>query len=101
MSQKPYCILIFSLASLNEDPMYFFWLYDILWDVLKFITPLCIGIPILMGGAGFITSFYQAEKDVIRLQLYRHIAVAVYFELGAMLFLIYPVLKRVLLIRGT
>lgn len=75
--------------------------YSELWDVLKFITPLCIGIPILMGGAGFITSFYQAEKDVIRLQLYRHIAMAIYFELGAVLFLIYPVLKRVLLIRGT
>jgi len=75
--------------------------YNELWDHLKYITTICLGIPILMGGAGFITSFYQTEQDMIRLQLYRHIAMAVYFELGAILFLIYPVLKRVLLIRGS
>jgi len=74
--------------------------YNELWDMVKFITTICLGIPILMGGAGFITSFYQTEQDMIRLQLYRHIAMAVYFEIGAILFLIYPVLKRVLLIKG-
>ena len=75
--------------------------YEELWDLLKFITPICLGIPILMGAAGFITSFYQTEQEMIRLQLYRHIAMVVYFELGAVLFLIYPVLKRILLIKGT
>jgi len=74
--------------------------YQELWDILKLITPICLGVPILMGGAGFITSFYQTDQEMIRLQLYRHIAMAVYFELGAVLFLIYPVLKRILIIRG-
>ncbi|KKN54413.1 hypothetical protein LCGC14_0592590 [marine sediment metagenome] len=74
--------------------------YKELLDLLKFIIPLCLGIPILMGGAGFITSFYQSEQGMIRLQLYRHILMAIYFELGATLFLIYPILRRILLVRG-
>lgn len=75
--------------------------YVELWDLLKFAAPLCIGIPLIMGGAGFITAFYQSEKDMIRLQLYRHIAMAVYFEIGAAAFILYPIAKRLLTIRGT
>ena len=75
--------------------------YQELWDLLKFITPICIGLPILMGGGGFITAFYQREQDVVRKQLYRHITMAAYFEIGAVLFLNFPILKRIIAASGT
>lgn len=73
--------------------------YQELWDLLKFITPLCIGIPILMGSAGFITSFYQNDQNVIQMQLYRHIAMTLYFSLGTFLFVIYPIVSKILHLR--
>ena len=73
--------------------------YQELWDLLKFVTPLSIGIPILMGSAGFITSFYQNEQNVIRLQLYRHIAMTIYFSMGTFIFVIYPIVSKILQLR--
>lgn len=71
-----------------------------LWDLLKFVTPICLGMPILMGGGGFITSFYQTEQVMVRLQLYRHIAMVVYFGVGAATLIVYPILRQILIIRG-
>ena len=73
--------------------------YQELWDLLKFVTPLCIGVPILMGSAGFITSFYQTEQNVIQLQLYRHIAMTIYFMIGTFCFVIYPIISKILFVR--
>jgi len=73
--------------------------YQELWDLLKFVTPLCIGIPILMGSAGFITSFYQNEQNVIQMQLYRHIAMTLYFSLGTFFFVIYPIVSKIFHLR--
>lgn len=73
--------------------------YQELWDLLKFVTPLCIGVPILMGSVGFITSFYQSEQNVIRLQLYRHITMTIYFIIGTFCFVIYPVMSKILFLR--
>jgi len=73
--------------------------YQELWDLLKFITPILIGIPILTGGTGFITAFYQNEPEVIKYQLYRHILMAVYFEIGAFAFIFLPIIKKIIEIR--
>ena len=71
-----------------------------LWDLLKFVTPICIGIPIIMGGVGFISSFYQGEQSVMRLQLYRHISMALYIEFGTIYFIVYPIFKKILIIKN-
>lgn len=74
--------------------------YQELWDVLKSLIPICIGFPILMGGGGFISSFYKEEQEFLRTQLYRHIAMAIYFEIGAALFLLLPIMNKILSMRG-
>jgi hypothetical protein len=73
--------------------------YQELWDLLKFITPLFVGLPIILGSVGFITSFYQTEQSVIRLQLYRHIAMTIYFIIGTFCFIIYPIISKILFVR--
>jgi len=75
-------------------------LYQELCDLLKILIPICIGFPILMGGGGFIASFYKEEQEFLKIQLYRHIAMALYFEIGAALFLLLPILKKILYMRG-
>lgn len=74
--------------------------YQELWDVLKILIPVCIGFPILMGGGGLIASFYKEEQEFLRTQLYRHIAMALYFEIGAAFFLLLPIMKKILSLRG-
>lgn len=74
--------------------------YQELWDLLKFIFPICIGFPVLLGGVGLIRSFYKSE-DFIQIQLYRHIAMSLYFIGGASVFIIYPILKRIVKLRET
>jgi hypothetical protein len=75
-------------------------IYQELWDLLKILIPICVGFPILMSGGGFIASFYREEQEILRVQLYRHIAMALYFEIGAALFLLLPILKKILSMRG-
>jgi len=72
--------------------------YQELFDLLKFIIPLCISFPILLGGSGFITSFYT-EQDFIQLQLYRHISMSLYFVVGTIIFIVFPLLKKILELR--
>lgn len=72
--------------------------YQELWDILKFIVPLCIGFPVILGGSGFITSFYK-EQEFIQLQLYRHIIMSLYFVLGTIIFIVYPLIKKILELR--
>lgn len=72
--------------------------YQDIFDLLKFIVPLCISFPVLLGGSGFITSFYT-EQEFIQLQLYRHISMSLYFILGSIIFIVYPLLKKILEIR--
>jgi len=72
--------------------------YQELWDLLKFIVPLCISFPVLLGGSGLITSFYT-EQEFIQLQLYRHISMSLYFVLGTIIFIVYPLLKKILELR--
>jgi len=74
--------------------------YQELWDLLKILIPICIGFPILMSGGGFIAYFYMREQEFLRVQLYRHIAMALYFEIGAALFLLLPILRKILYMRG-
>jgi hypothetical protein len=73
--------------------------YKELWDLLKFVAPFTIGIPILIGSVGFISSFYQPEQNVIRLQLYRHLAMTIYFILGTFCFILYPIIAKILILR--
>lgn len=73
--------------------------YQELWDLLKFVTPLFIGIPILLGSAGLITSFYQNEANVIKMQLYRHVALTLYITIGSFYFIIYPIIIKILYLR--
>lgn len=68
-------------------------------DALKFIIPLCIGLPIVMGGSGFIASFYQKQQTTIQLQLYRHVIISTYFFIGAFGFIIYPIIKQILIMK--
>lgn len=72
--------------------------YQELFDLLKFIVPLCISFPVLLGGSGFITSFYT-EQDFIQLQLYRHISMSLYFVFGTIIFIVFPLLKKILQMR--
>lgn len=74
--------------------------YQELWDLLKTLIPICIGFPILVGGAGLIASFYKEEQEFLQVQLYRHIAMSLYFEIGAALFLFMPLIKKILSMRG-
>lgn len=74
--------------------------YKELWDMLKMLIPVCLGLPIVMGGVGFIAAFYKEAQEVINLQLYRHVYMAIYFELGAISLLIYPIFKRLLIYRA-
>lgn len=73
--------------------------YRDLWDILKILIPFTLAFPILLGGAGLISSFYQEEPEFLRTQLYRHVAMAIYFEIGSVLFLLLPVLRRILIIK--
>jgi len=71
-----------------------------LMDTLKFVIPLCIGLPVVMGGSGFIGSFYQKEHTTVQLQLYRHVIVSGYFLIGAFTFIVYPMIKQILIMKG-
>lgn len=70
--------------------------YKELWDLLIFIIPICIGFPIVIGGAGFISSFYSEERVILKKQLYRHISMSGYFEVGAIYFIIIPILEKII-----
>jgi hypothetical protein len=73
---------------------------DQLIGMLKFVIPMCIGLPIVMGGSGFIASFYQSQKEVIiQGQLYRHVIVSLYFIIGAFSFFIYPIAKQIIVLK--
>ena len=73
---------------------------DELSGMLKFVIAACMGVPIVIGGAAFITSFYQGEKSIIQLQLYRHVYMTIYFEIGMVVLLIYPICRKIFSIRG-
>ncbi len=95
-------IIIFSIIlskTFIHSDVYTIEKYRELWDIIKFITPFCIGIPILMGSVGFITSFYQKEQSVIRLQLYRHVLMTIYFVIGTLSLIVYPIVKEILIVR--
>ena len=64
--------------------------------IIKFVLPISIGLPLLVGGVGFISSFYSGDQDIVRLQLYRHFYLSAYFLLGAGFFVIYPMLYQML-----
>ena len=68
-----------------------------LWDLLKFVVPLCIGLPVVMGGVGFVSSFYSGEKEILRLQLHRNVYMTGYFYVGAVVFVVYPIARQLLL----
>lgn len=103
-----FCLIIFSglivyqvfIQPIKDGLEQNLRVYQELWDFLKFFIPICIGFPILIGGGGFITSFYGEEQGFMRVQLYRHITMALYFEIGASLFLLLPIIKKILSMRG-
>jgi len=103
-----FCLIIFAslivcqvfIQSIQGELEQNLRIYQELWDLLKILIPICIGFPILMGGGGFIASFYIEEQGFLRMQLYRHIGMALYFEIGVALFLLLPTMKKILSMRG-
>jgi hypothetical protein len=75
-------------------------LYQELWDLLKILMPIIISPPLLVGFGGFIASFYPGEIEFIRAQLYRHIAMIAYFEIGIILLLFLQIIRKILSIRN-
>jgi hypothetical protein len=69
------------------------------WDLLRLLLPVCISFPLLITGGSLISTFYGNQNDVIRDQIYRHIALAIYFEIGTFIFILYPIIKKLIIIR--
>jgi len=71
-------------------------IYQDLWELLKILTPICMGFPTLMGGVDLI---YKGEPLLWiyprHMLMVRHILMAGYFEVGAAFFLIIPILKMI------
>ena len=76
-------------------------IYQDLWELLKILTPICMGFPTLMGGVDLI---YKGEPLLWiyprHMLMVRHILMAGYFEVGAAFFLIIPILKTIFHMRG-
>ncbi len=70
-----------------------------LWDLIKIVLPICINFPLLMAGGGLIAAFYSGERDAVQAQLYRHVGLAIYFEIGAFAYIICPIIKKLLFLR--
>lgn len=67
------------------------------WDAFKFAVTVAISVPVLSTGAALIAGFWDpAEMAARRYQLYRHVAMIFYFELGALTFLIVPLAAKLL-----
>lgn len=89
----PFLALISKPILLNSNSSH-------LMETLKFVILLCIGLPVIMGGSGFIGSFYQKAHTTVQLQLYRHVIVSAYFLIGAFAFIIYPIIKQILILKA-
>ncbi len=74
-------------------------LYDELWNVFRISISLSIGMPIIAGGGALLASFFKNDISFLRIQLYRHLTMILYFEFGIILLVIWPVIKQILLMR--
>ena len=67
------------------------------WDAFKFAVTVALTVPVLSTGAALISSFWDpSELAARRFQLYRHVAMVLYFELGLVTFLILPLGQKLL-----
>lgn len=72
-------------------------LYERLWDLIRFSVPLLIGFPVLFGGVGAISAFYDTPQEFIHRQMYRHLFVTLYFVAGMATFIMWPILRQILI----
>jgi hypothetical protein len=70
-----------------------------LWDLLKIVVSVCLSFPVVVAGTGLISNFYKEEQRFVQVQLYRHLAMAIYFELGMGVFVLVPVVGRLLTLK--
>ncbi|MGB2862417.1 MAG: hypothetical protein WBC05_03750 [Sedimentisphaerales bacterium] len=71
-------------------------MYERLWDLLRLSIPMVLGFSAIFGGVGAISSFYDTPQAFIHLQMYRHLCLTVYFAMGMMLFVMWPIFRHLL-----
>ena len=71
-------------------------MYERLWDLLRLTIPVVLGFSAIFGGVGAISSFYEAPRAFIHWQMYRHLYLTIFFAIGMMLFVMWPIFRHIL-----
>ncbi len=75
-------------------------IYQELWDLMKLLCPISINFPLLVSGGSLISTMFSKENGLLSQQLYRHIILAMYFEVGVFVFILGPIAKNIILLKN-